>query len=205
MSPNAVDPRRSAPYRIYFWSNENTGNGASAGSELSIGSAGAAPATAAPAVAAPPVTAAPLSETMATPYFQTGDAGAGATAFAAEKWSEARTAFERARQPATGADAARLDVLLGLCNAQLGNWAASATQLTAARKALPLLTDYLSYADARQHCNSEALWALFDGGREKLNIAHECIDRHAGAGRVAVAELSARSFRAFAGLAALAR
>jgi Domain of unknown function (DUF4160) len=23
VSPNAVDPRRSAPYRIYFWSNEN--------------------------------------------------------------------------------------------------------------------------------------------------------------------------------------
>jgi len=23
MSPNAVDPRLSAPYRLYFWSNEN--------------------------------------------------------------------------------------------------------------------------------------------------------------------------------------
>ena len=23
MSPNAIDPRRSSPYRIYFWSNEN--------------------------------------------------------------------------------------------------------------------------------------------------------------------------------------
>ena len=23
VSPNAVDPRRSAPYRVYFWSNEN--------------------------------------------------------------------------------------------------------------------------------------------------------------------------------------
>lgn len=23
MSPNAVDPRRTAPFRLYFWSNEN--------------------------------------------------------------------------------------------------------------------------------------------------------------------------------------
>ena len=114
-----------------------------------VGSDGAPPADAATSAVAPPATPAPLSETMATPYFQTGDAGAGATAFAAEKWSEARTAFERARASATGEDAARLDVLLGLCNAQLGNWAASAAQLTAARKALPLLTDYLGYHAAR--------------------------------------------------------
>ena len=31
-----------------------------------------------------------------------------------------------------------------------------------------------------------ALWSLFDGDRESLNIAHECVDRHAGSGRVAV-------------------
>jgi hypothetical protein len=24
MSPNAVNPRRTAPFRIYFWSNENS-------------------------------------------------------------------------------------------------------------------------------------------------------------------------------------
>ena len=28
----------------------------------------------------------------------------------------------------------------------------------------------------------EALWTLFDGDRERLNIAHECVDRHAGRG-----------------------
>jgi acetyl-CoA synthetase len=32
----------------------------------------------------------------------------------------------------------------------------------------------------------EALWALFDGDRASLNIAHECVDRHATSGRVAV-------------------
>lgn len=49
------------------------------------------------------------------------------------------------------------------------------------------LTDYTSYADAQEHASSAALWELFDGDREHLNIAHECITRHAdGTGRTAV-------------------
>lgn len=49
------------------------------------------------------------------------------------------------------------------------------------------LTDYSRYADAQQLANSAALWDLFDGDREHLNIAHECIGRHAdGSGRTAV-------------------
>ncbi len=49
------------------------------------------------------------------------------------------------------------------------------------------LTDYTSHADAQAHANSAALWELFDGDREHLNIAHECITRHAdGSGRAAV-------------------
>ena len=48
------------------------------------------------------------------------------------------------------------------------------------------LTDYTAYADAHGHFQSAALWSLFDGGRESLNIAVECLDRHAGSGRVAV-------------------
>lgn len=49
------------------------------------------------------------------------------------------------------------------------------------------LTDYTSYADAQAHANSAALWELFDGDREYLNIAHECMTRHAdGSGRAAV-------------------
>jgi len=41
------------------------------------------------------------------------------------------------------------------------------------------LTDITSYADAMTHFSNDALWDLFDGDRERLNIAHECIDRHA--------------------------
>lgn len=48
------------------------------------------------------------------------------------------------------------------------------------------LIDLLSYADAQRHFSSKALWELFDGDREWLNIAHECIDRHADPGHVAV-------------------
>ena len=49
------------------------------------------------------------------------------------------------------------------------------------------LTEYTSYADAQAHAKSAALWDLFDGDKEHLNIAHECITRHAdGIGRTAV-------------------
>jgi acetyl-CoA synthetase len=52
---------------------------------------------------------------------------------------------------------------------------------------MPKLTDYTSYADAQTHANSAALWELFDGDREYLNIAHECMRRHAdGTSRTAV-------------------
>ncbi len=48
------------------------------------------------------------------------------------------------------------------------------------------LTDYTTYADAHRHFSADALWELFDGDRRSLNIAHECVDRHASGGRVAV-------------------
>jgi len=41
------------------------------------------------------------------------------------------------------------------------------------------LTEYTRYADAQKHANASALWNLFDGDRQQLNIAHECIVRHA--------------------------
>jgi acetyl-CoA synthetase len=41
------------------------------------------------------------------------------------------------------------------------------------------LTDYSSYADAQRHFAGARLWELFNGTRERLNLAHECVDRHA--------------------------
>ncbi len=49
------------------------------------------------------------------------------------------------------------------------------------------LTQMTRYEDAQRFANADALWDLFDGNRASLNIAHECIDRHAdGSGRAAV-------------------
>jgi acetyl-CoA synthetase len=44
---------------------------------------------------------------------------------------------------------------------------------------MTLLTEYTAYQDAHRHFAPQRLWELFDGTKTKLNIAHECIDRHA--------------------------
>lgn len=41
------------------------------------------------------------------------------------------------------------------------------------------LTELSTYKDAQRHFTSSKLWELFDGDRERLNLAHECVDRHA--------------------------
>jgi len=52
---------------------------------------------------------------------------------------------------------------------------------------MALLTDYTDFADAQRRYDKAALWALFDGDKARFNIAHECVDRHAGDGaRVAI-------------------
>ena len=51
---------------------------------------------------------------------------------------------------------------------------------------MPKLTDYTTYADAQRLFSTARLWELFDGNRESLNIGHECVDRHASRGRVAL-------------------
>ncbi|MFA5520859.1 MAG: acyl-CoA synthetase [Castellaniella sp.] len=49
------------------------------------------------------------------------------------------------------------------------------------------LTAYTTYADAQKHWAPEKLWELVDGNRDHLNLAHECIDRHAeDPGRIAI-------------------
>ena len=43
---------------------------------------------------------------------------------------------------------------------------------------MPKLTDYTKYSDAQKYFSKEALWELFDGNKDELNIGYECIDRH---------------------------
>jgi acetyl-CoA synthetase len=51
---------------------------------------------------------------------------------------------------------------------------------------MPKLTDYTTYADAHRLFSTARLWELFDGNRGSLNIGHECVDRYASPGRVAL-------------------
>ncbi len=53
------------------------------------------------------------------------------------------------------------------------------------------LTDFTRYADAQAHFSGARLWELFDGDRERLNIAHECIDRHVEGEKTAVIVIKA--------------
>lgn len=41
------------------------------------------------------------------------------------------------------------------------------------------LIELSGYAEAQRHFSRDKLWELFDGDRERLNLAHECVDRHA--------------------------
>ena len=61
---------------------------------------------------------------------------------------------------------------------QLQNLLYNHARLGRTSPAMTSLTDYTSYADAQAHWSPAKLWELFDGDRERLNIAHECIDRH---------------------------
>lgn len=49
-----------------------------------------------------------------------------------------------------------------------------------------LLTEFTSHGDALRHFSQAGLWALFNGDKDRLNIAHECIDRHAAGSSIAV-------------------
>lgn len=58
------------------------------------------------------------------------------------------------------------------------------------------LTDLSRYDDAQTHYSKARLWELFDGTRDRLNMAHECLDRHRGKGltiRIANADGSSES------------
>ncbi len=44
------------------------------------------------------------------------------------------------------------------------------------------ILDIRRYPDVREGFRWDALWELFDGDRTRLNLAHECVDRHVGRG-----------------------
>ncbi len=45
------------------------------------------------------------------------------------------------------------------------------------------LLDLTDFAQVRAGFSRDRLWELFDGNRDTMNLAHECLDRHRGCGR----------------------
>ena len=112
-----------------------------------------APSPAEPAVATPAPGAAAFSQEMADSYWTTPDEKLGLAKFSLEEYSAARTAFTRARAATKDAERiARIDLMLGLCSARIGDQAAAAKHLLSALAGLPQLSDYIGYHAAR------ALW-----------------------------------------------
>jgi soluble lytic murein transglycosylase len=115
----------------------------------------------APAITTPTAGGA-LSEAMVASYWTTGDELDGATQFRLENWKFAHDAFTRARGGTKDeTQAARIDLMLGLCEEQMGDHAAAAGHLLSAWHQLPQLGDYIGYHAARElyfvHKTPEAL------------------------------------------------
>src|SRR5690242_2700656 len=92
-----------------------------------------------------------LDEKLVASYWTTGDELDAATQFRLENWKAAHDAFTLARAAAKDPDhAARIDLMLGLCEEHLEDHAAAAPHLLAAYRALPLLSDYIGYHAARE-------------------------------------------------------
>jgi len=43
---------------------------------------------------------------------------------------------------------------------------------------MPQLTEITTYDDVKRSFSWDRLWGLFDGDRDRMNLAHECLDRH---------------------------
>ena len=97
-----------------------------------------------------PAATAPLDEDMARSYFTSGDAKAGADAFALRNWKDALAAFTRARAATKDdAQAARLDLMTGMCHIELGQWREASHDLAAAAPKLPQIADWVGLQLAR--------------------------------------------------------
>ena len=58
----------------------------------------------------------------------------------------------------------------------------SAATAVAAAAGVASVTSIRSHTEALAGFTWERLWALFDGNAERMNLAHECLDRHRARG-----------------------
>ncbi len=119
------------------------------------------------AQATAPAGAVALTEAMAEPYFASGPAAEAHAQFRLERWSAARDGFSSyltaAGSQLSGDQRARIELLIGLCDAALGNWQAAAKGLAHAAEELPLIADYIHFQAAR---------AYFFAGQTDLAMTH---------------------------------
>jgi soluble lytic murein transglycosylase len=118
--------------------------------EGAAGAAGAAGGSGAAGAAAVPV--ASLTEEMGTPWFDRGEGKAAAERFELEDWTAAAAGFTKVKAALPASDKAmrgRAALLVGIAKANKGQWASAAASFAEARAALPVLSDYISYQEAR--------------------------------------------------------
>jgi soluble lytic murein transglycosylase len=115
----------------------------------------------------PPEQAGALSEALVAAYWTTADERDGAAKLAAQDWAGAKDAFGKARAATKDdARAARLELMVGVCDEKLGNHDEAAAHYGFALARLPLLADYLAYHQARM------LW-LAHHADEATALAHK--------------------------------
>jgi soluble lytic murein transglycosylase len=116
-----------------------------------------------------------LQEAMAVSYWTTPDQQAGVAAFTAKDWKTAKASFTAARAAIKDPNdslAPRLELMLGLIDAELEDHPSAAAHLAIAYKALPDLSDYIGYHLAR------SLWLAHDPAALDIasSVAKDSID-----------------------------
>lgn len=98
-----------------------------------------------------------LTRQMAAPYFASGAVAAAAAKFALEKWSEARSGFEKALPEASEELAPRVRLMIAMAASELDDHAAAAAEFERAAEKLPLIADYLRFHAARSRFYTKEL------------------------------------------------
>ena len=89
---------------------------------------------------------------MGHPWFDSGAGKAAAERFALEDWAAAAEGFSKVRAALPASDPAmrgRAALLAALARTRLGTWEQAADGFAEARAALPVLTDWITYEEAR--------------------------------------------------------
>lgn len=95
-----------------------------------------------------------LTPDMARSYFHDTAAAPAAERFRLEDWSGARDGFRAyldGDADLSDAERARAQLLIAMCDAELGDWKAAAAAFESAAEHLPLITDFIYYQAARAH------------------------------------------------------